>query len=132
MKKYCGGADFKTLYYNFTTRDISGKLFTMEEYETESLQIGAGVTIFIGKAESFLLNILKDWYDEKPHALIGDIPMFFNTVFEREKNFIKDKIQRGKERFERIPKVSLQLHNILREHQGLNKTGMNELKENIA
>lgn len=129
MKKYCGGADFKTLYYNFITRNTSGRIFIMEDYQTESVQIGAGATIIIEKAESFLLNILKDWHDKRPHALIGDIPMFFNTISQREKKFIKDKILKGKEKFERIPKVALQLHNILREHQGLNKARLSELKK---
>ena len=120
MKKY-GKTGFKALYHHFIDNDITGKLFVLEDYETESLQIGAGATIFIEKAESLLLNILKGWHNEKPYVLIGDIPMFFNTVFEHEKNFIKGKIQRGKEKFERIPKVALQLHNILREQQSVNK-----------
>lgn len=120
MKKYCGEADFKTLYHNFITSDVSGKLFIMTEYETESVQIGAGVTIFIEKAESFLLNILNEWYLDNPHVIIGDIQMFFKTLHKNEKTRIKRTIKEGKERFEKMPKVALQLHNILREHKNIN------------
>lgn len=122
MKKYSGGAGFKTLYYEFVTRDTTGKLFVMEDYETESMQIGAGATIFIEKASSFLLNALKDRYSERPHVLIGDIPVFLKTVDEREKKYIQDKIQKGKQKFEKTHKIALQLHNILREQQQIKRS----------
>lgn len=121
MKKFCGGSDFKTLYYNFVTRDTSGKLFLMEEYRTESINIGAGVTIFIEKATSFLLNILKDWQNKKPHVLIGDITLFTETLEKRQKRNIKDKIKKAKKKFEKTHRIAIQLHNILREQQKLKK-----------
>ena len=101
MKNHSGGVDFKSLYYNFITRDTSGKLFVMEDYKTESMQIGAGATIFIEKATSFLLNILKDWHDEKPQVLVGDVSMFLKTIDERQKKNIQYKIQKGKQKFEK-------------------------------
>ena len=131
MKKYSGGAGFKTLYYEFVTRDTTGKLFVMEDYETESMQIGAGATIFIEKASSFLLNALKDRYSDalelfysflSAHVLIGDIPVFLKTVDEREKKYIQDKIQKGKQKFEKTHKIALQLHNILREQQQIKRS----------
>lgn len=122
MKKYYGGSDFKTLYYNFITRDASGKLFLMEDYEAESMRIGAGTTVFIEKATSFLLNILKDWKDEKPHVLIGDISMLFSLVDAHQKQNIQNKIKRGKEKFEKTHRMVIQLHNILREQQKLDNS----------
>lgn len=119
MKNHSGGVDFKSLYYNFITRDTSRKLFLMEDYQTESMQIGAGATIFIEKATSFLLNSLKDWHDEKPHVLIGDIPMFLRTIDKRQKRNIQDKIQKGRQKFEKTHRIAIQLHNILREQQAL-------------
>lgn len=117
MKKYCGGVSFKTLYYNFITRETSGKLFLMEDYLTESMQIGAGATIFIEKATSFLLNTLKDWHDKKPHVLIGDISMFRKTIDKRQKKHIQNKIEKGKQKFEKTHRIAIQLHNVLRKQQ---------------
>ena len=121
MKTYCGRTDFKTLYYNFIIRDTSGKLFLMEDYQTESMHLGSGATIFIEKTTSFLLNTIKDWYDEKPQVLIGDIPMLEETIKERQKKNIQYKIQKGKHKFNNTHKVALQLHNILRKQQKLNR-----------
>jgi len=121
MKKYCGGADFKTLYHNFITDDTSEKVFVMSDYKTESVELGAGATIHLKKAEPFLLNIIKDWFLKNPHVLIGDIPSFLKMIDNYEKKYIKDRIKRGKEKFERVPKVALQLHNILRKQQGIKR-----------
>lgn len=115
MKKYCGGGNFQSLYNHFITRDFKGKIFVMEDYHTESLQIGAGATLLIEKAESFLLEVLKEWYQKKPCVLIGDIPLLFQTVKKRRTACIKHTIQKGRQKFERVPILILQLHNILRE-----------------
>ncbi len=122
MKKYSGGANFRTLYYQFVTRGTKGKLFVMEDYETESIQIGAGATIFLERTSSFLLNALKDLYRKNQCVLIGDISALLKTVDERERKHIQDKIQKGKQKFEKTHKIALQLHNILREQRQLKRS----------
>jgi hypothetical protein len=121
MKRYCGGANFKILHHNFINGDISGKIFMMKSYETESIHWGKGAIIHLYKAEPFLLNIIFEWRLNDPDGFIGDIEVFNHLVNENVSHETSKKIRNNHHNFKRKTKRMLSLHNILREHKSFRK-----------
>lgn len=128
MTKFYGGTDFKILHHNFLNRDTSGKIFMIKSYESESVCWGKGAIIHLYEAESFLLNIIYDWYCNHPEGIIGDIKLLHNLVDKHERLEISRKIRKSHHNFNKRKKRMLSLHNILREHKSSTKFKYKELK----
>ena len=70
-----GGISFKEKYYHFVSKNTKGKIMFLESYKgkIEEVEWGKGAVLILKKANPFLLNIVKDWFLEKPTRLAGDI-----------------------------------------------------------
>ena len=112
-----GGVSFKEKYYHFVSKNTKGKIMFLESYKgkIEEVEWGKGAVLILKKANPFLLNIVKDWFLEKPTRLAGDIAgLLIQTV---KKNRVKNLKKSLKNNISRANKSRLQLHNILRKHR---------------
>lgn len=119
MAKYCGGRDFGRLYYNFISNDVTGKIFMMDTYSSDSIKVGQGATILLHKANPYLLHIVMDWYLERKYGIIGDFKTLVKIIEKNEKRHTKKRITSAKKRHKSTFKMMMQLHNILRKQQNI-------------
>ena len=112
-----GGISFKEKYHYFVSKNTKGTIMFLESYKgkVEEVEWGKGAVLILKKANPFLLNIVKDWFLEKPTRLAGDIAgLLIQTV---KKNRVKNLKKSLKNNISRANKSRLQLHNILRKQK---------------
>lgn len=113
-----GGVSFKEKYYHFVSKKTKGKIMFLESYKgkIEEIEWGKGAILILKNANPFFLNIVKDWFLEKPTRLAGDIAGLL--IYTVKKNRVKNLENFLKNNISRANKSRLQLHNILRKQKG--------------
>jgi hypothetical protein len=109
-----GATSFKEKYYHFMSKSTKGKIMFLESYKgkVEEIEWGKGAILILKNASPFFLNIVKDWFLEKPTRIAGDIAgLLIHTVKKNRTKNLKKSMKNIKYRAD---KCKLQLHNILR------------------
>lgn len=85
MKKFVA-RDFRVLRYEFLSSPHGGKIMMTDGFESEEATWGPGMVVQVGAAHSFLLHIIRTWYDADNTRVIGDIDALKNATGELDEH----------------------------------------------
>ena len=119
MMDFWGAPSFDSLYQEFITGNTGGKIFIMKEFKSGDTSFGRGATVLLGKANGFLLSVLKEQYLKDNSFMIGDIELLFKLTDENNQTLMDYYNQERIKNVIKAPKRQRQLYAIIRKHKSL-------------